>query len=356
MKKTSYGIIGLMSGTSIDGLDICYSKYTYNGSWSFEIINAETIPYEENWIITLKNAINLPPIELAHIDVKYTELVASLVLNFISLNKIDNLDAICSHGHTVIHKPNEGITYQIGNLQLLSKITNYTCVCDFRTQDVDLGGQGAPLVPIGDQLLFSQYKYCINLGGFSNISFLQSNNLLAFDICPLNIVLNHYSKKIGHDFDNLGLLSSSGEVLNNLLVKLNSLNYYQIDGPKSLGLEWVVENFYRELDNHDYNPKDILRTVVEHAAIQITKVLDRSGNDQVLITGGGVKNTFFMNRLASYSSSKFILPEPNIIDFKEALIFGFLGILKLRKENNCIKSVTGASKNHSSGKIYNIFK
>lgn len=356
MKKTTYYIIGLMSGTSIDGLDICYSKYIYNGIWSFEILNAATIPYDEDWINTLRNTINISPIELTHVDVKYTELVASLVLNFISLNKIDKLDAICSHGHTVIHKPHKALTYQIGNLQLLSKITNYTCVCDFRTQDVDLGGQGAPLVPIGDQLLFSKYKYCINLGGFSNISFLESNNLLAFDICPLNIVLNYYSKKIGHNFDNLGLLSSSGQVLDNLLVKLNSLHYYHIDGPKSLGLEWVVENFYRELDKHDYKYEDILRTVVEHAAIQITKVLDKFGNDQVLITGGGVKNTFFMNILSSYSSSKFIIPELKIIDFKEALIFGFLGILKLRNENNCMKSVTGASKNHSSGKIYKIFK
>ena len=356
MNKTFYYIIGLMSGTSIDGLDICYSKYIYNGTWSFEILNAITIPYDDDWLHILKNAINKSPIELKQVDIQYTELVASLVLNFISVNRINNLDAICSHGHTVIHKPHQSITYQIGNLDLLSKRTNYTCVCDFRTQDVDLGGQGAPLVPIGDQLLFSHYKYCINLGGFSNISFLESKKLLAFDICPFNIVLNYYSKKIGHDFDNLGLLSSSGQILNNLLVKLNSLQYYHINGPKSLGLEWVIDNFYHELNKHDYKFEDILRTLVEHAAIQITKVLDKYGNDQVLITGGGVKNTFFMNTLSSYSSSKFIIPELSLIDFKEALIFGFLGVLKLRNENNCIKSVTGASKDHSSGKIYEIFK
>jgi anhydro-N-acetylmuramic acid kinase len=338
----------------LDGLDICYARYTYNDSWSFEIKNAVTIPYTTKWVKTLKSLINKTTLEINKIDIDYTKLLSSLVIDFISKNNISHLDAISSHGHTAIHKPEEGSTFQIGNLKILAELTNHTCVCDFRTQDVDFGGQGAPLVPVGDNLLFNKYDFCINLGGFSNISFSKSSNVIAFDICPFNIVLNYYSKKLGYEFDNLGALSSKGKVINPLLDKLNSLHYYKLNGPKSLGLEWVVENFYNQINNH--NIEDILRTLVEHAAIQISKILHKYGNGKVLLSGGGVKNSFFIDRLSYCSTSEFVIPSKSIIDYKEALIFGFLGVLKLRNEINCMKSVTGASKNHSTGKIYEIFK
>ena len=345
-----------MSGTSLDGLDICYARYTYNDSWSFEIINAVTIPYSTKWVKTLKSLINKTTLEINKIDIDYTKLLSSLVIDFISKYNIPTIDAISSHGHTAIHKPEEGLTFQIGNLKILAELTNHTCVCNFRTQDVNLGGQGAPLVPVGDILLFNKYDFCINLGGFSNISFSKSSNVIAFDICPLNIVFNYYSKKLGHDYDHLGSLASNGQIIKPLLEKLNSLNYYQISGPKSLGLEWVVENFHKTIKNYDNTIKDLLRTLVEHAVIQISKTLDQQGNGQVLLSGGGVKNTFFIDRLRHHSNSKFIIPSKFIIDYKEALIFGFLGVLKLRNEINCMMSVTGASKNHSTGKVYEIFK
>ena len=356
MKKKTYNIIGLMSGTSLDGLDICYTQYSYNGMWSFKIIKAITIPYSTKWVSILKALIDKSRSEIDSIDRDFTKLLSKLVLEFVSKHKITTIDAISSHGHTAIHKPEKGLTFQIGNLKILAELTNYTCVCDFRTQDVDLGGQGAPLVPIGDKLLFDKYDFCINLGGFSNISISNSNNLIAFDICPLNIVFNYYSKKLGHNYDHLGSLASNGQIIKPLLKKLNSLSYYYIFGPKSLGLEWVVKNFHEKINNYDYSIKDILRTLVEHAVIQISKILDQYGNGQVLLSGGGVKNTFFIDRLRHHSNSKFIIPSKSIIDYKEALIFGFLGVLKLRNEINCMKSVTGASKNHSTGKIYEIFK
>ena len=356
MKKSSYHIIGLMSGTSLDGLDICYAQYSFSGKWSFKIIKAVTIPYSKEWVASLKGLVDKSPSQIDVIDKDYTKLLANLVLDFISKYKISIIDAISSHGHTAIHKPNEGLTFQIGNLKILAELTNHTCVCDFRTQDVDLGGQGAPLVPVGDKLLFNKYDFCINLGGFSNISFSKLNKLIAFDICPLNIILNYYSKKLGHDYDYLGYLASTGQIIKPLLENLNSLNYYQIYGPKSLGLEWVVENFHETIKNYDNTIKDILRTLVEHAAIQISKILDQYGNGQVLLSGGGTYNEFFIKILTQHSNSKFIIPSKPIIDYKEALIFGFLGVLKLRNEINCMKSVTGASKNHSTGKIYQIFK
>ena len=356
MNKSTYHVIGLMSGTSLDGLDICYAQYFYNGSWSFKILKADTIPYSKKWIIILKDLVDKSPFQIDIIDKDYTRLLSNLVLEFISKYNISLIDAISSHGHTAIHKPEQGLTFQIGNLKILAELTNHTCVCDFRTQDVDLGGQGAPLVPVGDKFLFAKYDFCINLGGFCNISFTESNNLKAFDICPLNIVFNYYSKKLGHDYDYLGSLAYSGQIIPSLLEKLNSLNYYQISAPKSLGLEWVVENFHETIKNYDNTIKDILRTLVEHAAIQISKILDHYGNGQVLLSGGGVYNKFFIKILNQHSNSKFIIPSKPIIDYKEALIFGFLGVLKLRNEINCMKSVTGASKNHSTGKIYEIFK
>ena len=204
-------------------------------------------------------------------------------------------------------------------------------------------GQGAPLVPIGDLDLFPNYKFCLNLGGFSNISVKELDGIKAFDISPLNIVLNHYSKKIGHDFDNLGLLSSSGEVLNNLLVKLNSLNYYQIDGPKSLGLEWVKEHIFPLIDSYDLEVDQILRTVVEHCAFQITNLLRANNLTNGLYTGGGVYNSFLIQRISSLSLQDITTADPIIIEFKEALIFGFLGVLRLKELPNCLHSVTGAS-------------
>ena len=170
--------------------------------------------------------------------------------------------------------------------------------------------------------------------------------------CPLNIVLNHYSKKIGHDFDNLGLLSSSGEVLNDLLVKLNSLHYYQIDGPKSLGLEWVKEHIFPLIDSYDLEVDQILRTVVEHCAFQITNLLRANNLTNGLYTGGGVYNSFLIQRISSLSLQDITTADPIIIEFKEALIFGFLGVLRLKELPNCIHSVTGASHDHSSGLVY----
>ena len=223
MKKSSYHIIGLMSGTSLDGLDICYAQYFYNGNWSFKILKAVTIPYSKRWVAILKGLVDNSASQIDTIDKDYTRLLSTLVLEFISNYNIELIDAISSHGHTAIHKPEEGLTFQIGNLKILAELTNHTCVCDFRTQDVDLGGQGAPLVPVGDKLLFNKYDFCINLGGFSNISFSKLNKLIAFDICPLNIILNYYSKKLGHDYDYLGYLASTGQIIKPLLENLNEV-------------------------------------------------------------------------------------------------------------------------------------
>lgn len=352
MIMNEYNVIGVMSGTSLDGLDLVYVSFKFGDVWKFQIKTSETLEYDKIWQNTLKNLVKFSPSVLKAIDKDYTRYLGKQINNFIEKHQITELDFVSSHGHTALHKPDKGITYQIGNQSSLCKLLNKAVVCNFRVQDVELGGQGAPLVPIGDELLFNEYSYCLNLGGFANISFNKDRKRLAYDICPVNIVLNHYVVALGLNYDDKGFLASSGQVNESLLNKLNALDFYNQVYPKSLGLEWVQANIFPICDSFKLEVKDTLRTFVEHIAIQITSQVSNNQNGTVLITGGGVYNDFLMERIKSLSDSKIISPSKNIIEFKEALIFAFLGVLRLRNEINCLKSVTGASINHSSGNIF----
>ena len=350
--KNSYNVIGVMSGTSLDGVDICFCNFSFeNYEWKFLIHITETVSYEKNWVSKLSNAHCIAQSELKKLDIEYTYYLSSIILDFISKNKINNIDFISSHGHTIFHQPDKKITYQIGNRVELNKSTNIPVVRDFRVQDVRLGGQGAPLVPVGDLLLFKDFSHCLNLGGFSNISIKSGKSVLAYDICPVNIVLNKYSRLIGFDFDLDGKVSETGKINNNLLKSLNQITYYNSNHPKSLGIEWVENTIFPLIDSYNLSVEDILRTFVEHIAVQISENL--KGDDlRILVSGGGVKNKFLMERIKRLSNQNFETISENIIDYKEALIFGFLGVLKIRNENNCLSSVTGASVSHSSGVIF----
>lgn len=353
MIKNNYSVIGVMSGTSLDGMDLAYVTFTKETNWTFEIHSAETVPYNEVWIRKLKSLTTMSMETLKQLDKEYTNYLVKTTAAFIRKHNISNLDAVCSHGHTALHQPENGLTYQIGNLPKIAALLNQKVVCDFRVEDVDLGGQGAPLVPIGDELLFSDYDFCLNLGGFANISTNRNNVRIAYDVCPVNIVLNHYVNQLGFTFDDKGKLASEGFVKQKLLKELNKLPYYKKSFPKSLGLEWVNSEIIPLIDNHKLSTKDILRTFVEHIATQISNEIKSKQNASVLVTGGGAYNDFLIDCIRQITKNKIIVPDGLIIEFKEALIFGFLGVLKLRDETNCLQSVTGASKNHSSGKIYN---
>jgi len=352
MLINKYKVVGVMSGTSLDGIDLVYVTFNFEDEWTFEIHEFETIKYTSDWISQLKDLVRFSSQELKAIDEDYTLYLSEIINAFIEKYSIKKLDAVCSHGHTALHQPDNGITYQIGNLPKLSSLIKQKVVCDFRIQDVELGGQGAPLVPIGDELLFSDYDYCINLGGFANISTEKNSHRIAYDICPVNIVLNYYSRKLGFDFDNNGLIASSGNVNDSLLNQLNELEYYAFNPPKSLGLEWVNQNIFPLIDSFELEVKDILRTFVEHICYQISATIRNSENSKILITGGGVFNTFLIERLQSFTKGQIIIPNKEIIEYKEAIIFGLLGVLKLRNEINCLSSVTGAKHDHSSGKIF----
>lgn len=351
MKKQEYFVIGVMSGTSLDGIDLAYVHLKKDKKWSYEIICAETVSYDAVWEEKLRKGVDYSEMQLDDLNKSYTKLLAKVINGFVEKYQLRNIDAVCSHGHTILHQPENKLTLQVGNLKELSQLINQNVVCDFRVQDVQLGGQGAPLVPIGDEMLFSDYTYCVNLGGFSNISTEFNNERIAYDICPVNIVLNHYVQELGFSYDNKGAIAASGTVNEILLKKLNKLSFYDKTFPKSLGLEWVKIKILPLIDSFKLSVKDVLRTFIEHVAIQIGEEL-KQGNGLVLITGGGVYNSFLIKRIRAHSLVKINIPTADLIEYKEALIFGFLGVLKLRDEDNVLASVTGAIKNHSSGIIF----
>ena len=350
---SNYEIIGLMSGTSLDGLDIAHVRFdfTNNSNDSFVLLNADTVPIPDELLHKLMDAPNYSVAQLLMLDKEFGGFLANAVLKFIEKKKIvkNNIHAIASHGQTILHQPNNGFTLQIGCGSTLSYQTNINVINDFRTKDIVAGGQGAPLVPIGDFGLFSDLaEGFLNIGGFANVSFKKENTIVAYDICPGNLPLNKLAHAKDLAYDKNGEIAKSGEINFFLLDLLNSIDYYSLEGPKSLGTEWI-EEFYYPLLKFDKEIENNLRTVVEHTAIQISNVLNAAELKSVLVTGGGAKNGFLIERIQHYFNGELILPEQKIIDFKEAIVFAYLGALYLDKRPNAISSVTGAKKSTIGG-------
>jgi anhydro-N-acetylmuramic acid kinase len=340
--------IGLMSGTSLDGLDICFARFEkQNHSWNFEILEAETVSYPTMWEDKLRNSIHLSAEELLELNSEYGFYLGKSVQNFIEKHQLTNIDVIASHGHTVFHQPQKKFTLQIGDGRALKLETGLPVIYDFRSQDVLMGGNGAPLVPIGDELLFSQYDACLNLGGFSNISLKINQQRIAFDIAPVNIILNGLAQKLGKDFDKGGDLARSGKINPELLSQLNSIAFYQQSHPKSLGIEWCNEYILPLFGAIE--TVDVIATFTEHVSQQIVKVFYENKLKNILLTGGGTYNHFLIERIRSQSSTEVIIPGKEIIEFKEALIFALMGVLRLNNEINVFASATGSLRDHSSG-------
>ncbi len=347
----SYSVkaVGIMSGTSLDGLDVAYCRFEeYSGQWSFVIEAAKCFEYSEEWRQRLASAHLLSGLELTKLDADFGRFIATQVRQFLEEEGLTAPDIISSHGHTVFHAPSDGFTLQIGSGAQILAGTRITTVYDFRTLDVALGGQGAPLVPIGDQLLFHDYEACLNLGGFSNISFQKDGARKAFDICPVNIVMNPWAEKLGRPYDQDGAFASSGRLLDNLLHGLEELYTHQ---RPSLSREWVERHVLPILPA-DESVEDVLRTISEHAARQMAAVLNTEvRRGRVLVTGGGAFNTFLLDRLRELTLVEVVVPDKLIVEFKEALVFALLGVLRVRGQVNALASVTGARKDSSSGSI-----
>lgn len=344
--------LGIMSGTSLDGIDMALCRFSDDGrNTKFRIIRACTVPYTPEFRDRLAYATDLSAIEYARLDVALGQLMAQHINRW--LENSDKPDFIASHGHTIFHDPAAGLTAQIGSGAVIAARTGITTVCDFRTGDVALGGQGAPLVPIGDELLFGQYDACLNLGGFSNISYRSSGQRLAFDIAPCNMALNMLAEMLGQPFDRDGETARSGQLIPELCNKLNNLNYYRLPPPKSLGKEWFEANFRPILCQflETQAVQDCLRSVTEHIARQIADTVP-DATKTMLATGGGAHNVFLIERLKAMWGGQIVVPDSLTIDYKEALVFAFLGMLRLKGKENCLKSVTGASRNNCGGAVY----
>ena len=356
--NTIYKVLGLMSGTSLDGLDIayCHLWQTQKGNWDFKILQAETISYSKEWKSKLKNAIQLSKKEHEELNMHYGQWLGEEAKKFLEKNSC-TINFIASHGHTSHHRPEEGYTFQLGNGQELANASNLKVVCDFRTLDVKNGGQGAPLVPIGDELLFNDYDFCLNLGGISNISFKKDESRIAYDIGLANMPLNYITQKIDLEYDAGGNLAASGKLDKELHTQLDKLAYYKLPFPKSTGYEWFTEKIVPLIESSNSSTEDLLHTFIHHNCTKIASAINsnqKSSNSKVLVCGGGALNDFFMSTLKEklHSLAKVVIPEKQLINFKEALVFALMGVLRVRNEVNVMSSVTGASKNSCSGVIF----
>lgn len=357
--QSKYHVLGMMSGTSLDGLDLAYCSFEFgaDGKWMYELLESETIAYDQAWKDRLDNAIHCNAVELSVLHHSYGTWLGEQAAAFIRRKAIKP-EFISSHGHTVFHQPELGFTLQIGSGQHLALEAGIPVICDFRSLDVMLGGQGAPLVPIGDRLLFGEYDYCLNLGGISNVSFEREAQRLAYDIGPANMLLNYLVGKLGLAYDKDGLMAKSGEIDQQLLDELNQLKYYQLAFPKSLGREWFDACCIPILEGADSSLKDQLHTACHHIVQQLAAAIKgihpQAATTRLLITGGGAKNGFLMELLQQYlpDSVYIFIPEEQLIDFKEAIVFALLGVLKKRNEINTLHTVTGAKRSESGGQIY----
>lgn len=348
-----FKVIGLMSGSSLDGVDIAYVNFSHdNKRWFFQIVEAGNVPYSSYWKEQLADAFNKKPEDLKELDKEYGRYLGTITKRFIEKYELEP-KLIASHGHTIFHRPDEGFTLQIGDGQEIAKATGITTVNDFRSEDVMKGGQGAPLVPIGDRHLFADYPICLNIGGIANVSYEYEGKRIAYDICIANQMLNYLANKLGYDYDNNGSFARQGKVNLDLLKAFNDNSYYDKEAPKSLGREFFEKYQHQIIEESSLDVRDIIATATEHIASQIVKSTDMLEKSKMLITGGGAKNNYLVERISELSKHEVVIPDTMIIDYKEALIFAFLGTLKMEGKINVLSSVTGATSDSSSGTIHN---
>ena len=348
MEAQSQKIVGVMSGTSMDGLDLALCEFkTQKEQVSFKLLASQTIAYDATWKKELQAVFSASAETYFKLHSAYGAFIGQQVDTFLTKHQ-QSADAIASHGHTIFHQPQQGFSTQIGCGATIAAKTGVTAVCDFRSLDIALNGQGAPLVPLGDRDLFHQTESCLNIGGIANISFTKDTKTSAFDICIANMALNYLSETVGKDFDDGGKMAASGNCSNTLLQALLKLDTQQ----RSLGREFFENHFLPILHNSTVSLNDKLATCVEYTAMQITETLNKQQLKSVLITGGGAYNTFLIERLKHYYKGIIEIPTDNIIQFKEAIIFAYLGYLRLNEKTNTLSSVTKASRDSVGGAVY----
>ena len=359
-----YKAIGLMSGSSLDGLDIAYVHLQETaGKWTYEIIHTACSPYSAEWTEKLINAVHLSALDYQLLHTAYGQYTGEAVNKFIDHNNLHHqVHLVASHGHTTFHLPKQKTTTQLGDGAAIAAITGLPVVSDLRALDIAFGGQGAPIVPIGEKLLLHEYDWFLNLGGIANLSSNQPGKYIAFDVCPANRVLNLVIQKTGKAYDDEGKIAATGTVNKILLDKLNELDYYRQGFPKSLANDFGTATVYPLLQQYPVSTEDALRTYVEHIAVQIKNAVQSitassaaiSGS-KLLITGGGALNTFMVkciNEQLKQTGIETIVPDMQLVNYKEALVMALIGVLRWREEYNVLSSVTGAARNSINGALW----
>lgn len=350
-----------MSGSSLDGLDIVYTQLDeVRGNWTYEIKHADCIPYTEQWLKDLADAKDKDVPEFLRLTTAYGRYLGEQINAFIEKNSLHHqVHFIASHGHTVFHEPQNGTTTQIGDGASIAAITGLPVISDLRALDVALGGHGAPIVPIGDKLLFSEYDYWLNIGGIANITVLQNDAPVAFDICPANQILNGLANKENKPMDENGDMARSGKVLVEVFTNLNNQEYYSKSAPKSLSNEAARDLAFPILLESSHSNADMLHTMVLHIAEQIAKAVAQYPSSKpepkLLATGGGAFNTFLIEKIQDALTPQHVsveVPDAKVVNYKEALVMALIGALRWREETNVLSSVTGASRDSIGGALW----
>jgi anhydro-N-acetylmuramic acid kinase len=350
-----------MSGTAMDGIDLACCSLTERADnrWDYIINKSVTHPYNEIWRLRLSKLRNQNALIFHKTDRYFGEYIGQLINEFIEENHLE-VDLIGSHGHTIFHQPDQNLTLQIGSGSAISAVTDLPCVTDFRALDVVLNGQGAPLVPVGDKLLFGEFDMCLNLGGFANISATVNGRLIAYDVCPANILLNRIAREFDKEFDEDGQIAERGRIDYNLLGTLNGIEYYNLPYPKSLGREWINQNFWFHVRENQSSKEDKMRTLVDHIAVQVGRSIDSLAKGdinltRVFTTGGGAFNKVLVDHLRTHTDAEIVIPDADVVNYKESLVFALLALLRVKNQNNVYASVTGAQHDSVCGGLYGNF-
>ncbi len=357
-----YNAIGIMSGSSLDGLDIVFAEFDERGGqWHFEIKAASCYAYEATWRSRLQHAVTLPAYDYLLLHSDYGKYTGRMVNRFIEEHRLQHqVQLIASHGHTTFHAPHLGMTAQLGDGAAIAAETGINVVSDLRALDVAFGGQGAPIVPAGEKLLWHDYDYFLNIGGIANLSCKLPDGYVAFDVCPANRVLNQLAESTGKNYDDGGKMASAGKIHTGLLTQLNALAYYQQRFPKSLANSFGTETVYPLILSYNLPVEDALRTYTEHIALQLGYAISQlprpvSATPGLLLTGGGALNTFLVERIRQTLRGYAIrvaVPDLQLLNYKEALIMALLGVLRWREEATVLGSVTGARRNSIGGAVW----
>lgn len=357
-----YHVIGTMSGSSMDGLDLVHCTLEeVAGQWTAQINQGACIPFNEHWEELLPRLHQLPALDLMLAHTAFGKWCGQQIAAFIEQHQFQHkVHLIASHGHTVFHEPQRGLSFQIGDGAAIAAACQVPVVSDLRNMDVALGGQGAPIVPIAEKYLWSSYPFLLNLGGICNISINHLEHPIAFDVCPANRVLNSLAARMGHSYDAEGQFARRGQLLPELFEAFNALDYYQIQGPKSLNNSFGTETIMGVIMQAKGSTEDLLHTYCEHIAHQIAESLRHKANPlpnaaRLLASGGGACNTYLMERIQTHLSPLGIIVEgasPELIHYKEALAMALIGVLRWREENNVLASVTGASRDSIGGALW----